>query len=116
MADQLTDKETREIWCLVQLREALGDPLGKLMQDELVQLARDVVAERDRLRKDAERYLWLRNEAWGGNNKRGPHLVEFKPGYVPSRFTDLAEEAADAAVDAAMALHAKVSGPDGAAG
>jgi len=55
--------------------------------------------------KNAERYLWLRNEAWGGNNKRGPHLVEFKPGYVPSRFTDLAEEAADAAVDAAMALH-----------
>lgn len=59
-------------------------------------------AEVEALRADAMRYRWLRNEAWGGNNKQGPHLVEFKSGYVPSRFTDLAEEAADAAVDAAM--------------
>lgn len=60
-------------------------------------------AECEALRADAMRYRWLRNEAWGGNNKQGPHLVEFKSGYVPSRFTDLAEEAADAAMDAAMA-------------
>lgn len=55
--------------------------------------------------RDAERYRWLRDEAWGGNNKRGPHLVEFKPGHTPSMFTELAEAAADAAIDAAMALH-----------
>lgn len=60
-----------------------------------------LAAEVEALRADAERYRWLRNEAWGGNNKRGPHLVEFKPGYVPARFTDLAEDAADAAIDSA---------------
>jgi hypothetical protein len=52
--------------------------------------------------REAARYRWLRDEAWGGNNKRGPYLVEFKAGYTPSLFTLLAEEAADAAIDAAM--------------
>ena len=64
-------------------------------------------AENEALRKDADRYRWLRNEAWGCNNKRGPHLVTFKPGYLPSAFTDLAEEAADAAIDAARAGQGK---------
>lgn len=61
-----------------------------------------IVAERDRLaaecealRADAERYRWLRDEAWGGNNKTGPHLVQYKPGLMPSAVTELAEEAAD---------------------
>ena len=54
MSDQLTDKEAREIWCLVRLREALGDPLGRLMQDELIAHAAGIVAERDRLRAQVE--------------------------------------------------------------
>lgn len=53
--------------------------------------------------KDAERWRWVRNEAWGGGNKCGPYLVTFKPGYTPSQFTMLAEEAADGAIDAAIA-------------
>lgn len=64
--------------------------------------AKRLTLENEALRKYAERYRWLRDEAWGCNNKCGPHLVAFKPGYLPSAFTDLAEEAADAAIDAAM--------------
>lgn len=60
-------------------------------------------AENQALRADAERYRWLRNEAWGCGNNRGPHLVQFKTGYTPSHFTELAEAAADAAIDAARA-------------
>lgn len=53
---------------------------------------------------DAERYRWLRNEAWGGNNisQRFPHVVEFKAGLVPRFVTELAEDALDAAIDAAI--------------
>ena len=40
--NKLTDKEARELWVLLQLRVALGDPTGELMQDELVERARDV--------------------------------------------------------------------------
>lgn len=54
MSDQLTNKEAREIWCLVRLRESLGDPLGRLMQDELIAHAAAIVAERDRLRAQVE--------------------------------------------------------------
>lgn len=61
-----------------------------------------LAAECEALRADAKRYRWLRNEAWGGNNKTGPYLVEFKPGLMPSAVTLLAEDAADAAITAAM--------------
>ena len=66
-----------------------GDALGAL--DELAAL-----------RKDAERYRWLRNEAWAGYNQgRGrPHV--FTVDGAGNRRTMLAEEALDAAVDAAM--------------
>jgi hypothetical protein len=54
---QLTDKEARELerelWVLLQLRVALGDPTGELMQDELVERARDAWA-------DAQLYRMLR--------------------------------------------------------
>lgn len=50
---QSTDKETRELWVLLQLRVALGDPTGELMQDELVERARDAWA-------DAQLYRMLR--------------------------------------------------------
>ena len=55
----------RELWVLLHLREALGDPAGKLMQDELVERARNAWA-------DAQRYRWLSAHArstaehWGG--------------------------------------------------
>ena len=52
---ELTDKEARELWALLHLREALGDPTGKLMQDELVERARQAW-------KDAERYRWLKTQ------------------------------------------------------
>jgi hypothetical protein len=78
-----------------------GHPLAEEAQQAAAELRR-LTAEVEALRKDAERYRWLRDEAWGGNNKRGPHLVEFKPGHTPSFFTELAEQAADAAIDAAM--------------
>jgi len=42
---QLTDKEARELWVLFQLRVALGDPTGELMQDELVERARNAWAD-----------------------------------------------------------------------
>jgi len=34
-----------ELWVLFQLRVALGDPTGELMQDELVERARDAWAD-----------------------------------------------------------------------
>lgn len=59
--------------------------------------------ERDELQQDAERYRWLRNEAWAGYNQgRGfPHV--FTVDAAGNRRTMLAEEALDADVDAAMA-------------
>ncbi len=40
------DQDARgELWVLLQLRVALGDPTGELMQDELVERARDAWAD-----------------------------------------------------------------------
>ncbi|MFN8962492.1 MAG: hypothetical protein ACK5YV_13185 [Betaproteobacteria bacterium] len=48
------DQDARgELWVLLQLRVALGDPTGELMQDELVERARDAWA-------DAQLYRMLR--------------------------------------------------------
>ena len=69
---------------------------------------RSLLDEREALRKDAERYRWLRNESWGGAyiGKRGfPSVVEFKPGFLPSFAIVLAEDAVDAAIDAALAAN-----------
>lgn len=57
--------------------------------------------EREALREDAERYRWLRNEAWAGYNQgRGlPHV--FTVDGAGNRRTMLAEAALDAATDAA---------------
>ncbi|MFN7808118.1 MAG: hypothetical protein ACK5QB_05780 [Pseudanabaena sp.] len=58
---QLTDKEARELerelWVLLQLRVALGDPTGELMQDELVERARDAWADAQlyRMQRTAEK-------------------------------------------------------------
>jgi hypothetical protein len=52
-AENWTDWEARELWVLLQLRVALGDPTGELMQDELVERARDAWA-------DAQLYRMLR--------------------------------------------------------
>ncbi len=54
MSDTLTDSAARELGVLADLRTALGDPLGRLMQDELVQHAAGIVAERDKLRGEVE--------------------------------------------------------------
>ena len=52
-----TDKEARELWVLFQLRVALGDPTGELMQDELVERARDAWADAQlyRMQRAAEK-------------------------------------------------------------
>ena len=42
---ELNDKKARELWALLQLRVALGDPTGELMHDELVERARDAWAD-----------------------------------------------------------------------
>lgn len=52
-----TDKKARELWALLQLRVALGDPTGELMHDELVERARDAWADAQlyRMQRAAER-------------------------------------------------------------
>ena len=54
---QLTDREARELWVLFQLRVALGDPTGELMQDELVERARNAWADAQlyRMQRTAEK-------------------------------------------------------------
>jgi len=52
------DQDARgELWVLLQLRVALGDPTGELMQDELVERARDAwaVAQLYRMQRTAEK-------------------------------------------------------------
>ena len=52
-----TDKKARELWALLQLRVALGDPTGELMHDELVERARDAWADAQlyRMQRAAEK-------------------------------------------------------------
>ena len=52
-----TDKKSRELWALLQLRVALGDPTGELMHDELVERARDAWADAQlyRMQRAAEK-------------------------------------------------------------
>ena len=45
IVSEFTDREARELWALLQLRVALGDPTGELMHDELVERARDAWAD-----------------------------------------------------------------------
>ncbi len=47
-------EELTALGLVADLRKALGDPLGRLMQDELVAHAAALVAERDRLRADVQ--------------------------------------------------------------
>ncbi|MHA6476153.1 hypothetical protein ACX1DW_01480 [Stutzerimonas sp. KH-1] len=64
----------------------------------------ELIAERDALQKDAERYRYLRNEAWGCDKiKRDDmHVVLIGAGVLRSGLTELAEEALDTAIDAAL--------------
>ncbi|GAA5785674.1 phage protein NinX family protein [Chitiniphilus shinanonensis] len=73
--------------------------------DQLAERDRQWQARLDAAQEDAARYRWLRNEAWGGDMLRHkyPHVVEFGAGLSPSSVTELAEEALDAAIDAAIA-------------
>jgi hypothetical protein len=91
-----------------------GDPAYTPMTNHLTDvhtvplvLASDydaLLAERDALKKDAERYRYLRNEAWGcDKNKRDDmHVVLIGAGVLRSGLTELAEEALDTAIDAAL--------------
>lgn len=76
-----------ELWALLQLREALGDPNGRLMQDELVDRARQAW-------HDAERYRWLRH---GDNDERCIRLTSEGLPYM------LRAELLDRCIDEAMA-------------
>lgn len=50
--ETITPYERRLITLLADIREAVGDPEGRLMQSELVEHCRE-------MRKDAERMRWL---------------------------------------------------------
>ena len=56
----MIDHEARELWVLLQLRVALGDPTGGLMHDELVERARDAWADAQlyRMRRASEKKGW----------------------------------------------------------
>ncbi|MFN9185115.1 MAG: hypothetical protein ACK5WG_00955 [Betaproteobacteria bacterium] len=92
----MTDKQARELWVLLHLREALGDPTGKLMHDELVERACNAWA-------DAQRYRWLDEVALSVDMESDPDLVrvwhEPLSGYATTGRT-LRE-----AVDTAMTRH-----------
>ena len=101
---ELTDKEARELWALLHLREALGDPTGKLMQDELVERARQAW-------KDAERYRWLKGrQGLTLRSEKQPNLWKRIDGTEFSATHSLAEggtqhapaDSLDALIDAAM--------------
>jgi hypothetical protein len=59
--DRVT-KDGGALGLVADLRKALGDPLGRLMQDELVAHAAALVAERDRLRADVAELVELAAE------------------------------------------------------
>ncbi|WP_320533625.1 hypothetical protein [Robbsia andropogonis] len=69
------------------------------MQSERNALAAQVEA----LKFKAERYDYLRNEAWGcgKNGRKDVHVCQFGPGVMLSSVTELAEEALDEAIDTA---------------
>ncbi|WP_331693537.1 hypothetical protein [Pandoraea sputorum] len=58
-------------------------------------------------KRDAERYRFMRNDAWGcdKNGRRDVHVCQFGPGVLMSSVTELAEEALDEAIDAAIAAN-----------
>ena len=92
-----------------KIKARLAKEAGKRMQlqallDDQVARSRALLAERDALKKDAERYRYLRNEAWGcDKNKRDDmHVVLIGAGVLRSGLTELAEEALDTAIDAAL--------------
>jgi|NOAtaT_7_FD_contig_41_3267904_length_483_multi_1_in_0_out_0_2 hypothetical protein len=70
---QLTDKEAHnlrvQMWVLLQLRVALGDPDGKLMQDELVERARNAWADAQLYRMRRSRTPRSDMSAIKGKNK-----------------------------------------------
>ena len=82
---------------VTDVRAAIGDD-GERMQPELIEYC-------CAMKRDAERYRWLRNESWslthcGRKYPRVAQTVVITDPYM--RVTLLAEEALDAAVDAAM--------------
>lgn len=54
MKTQVTQAEMRLLNLLAEIRAAVGDPEGRLMQDELVEHCRALRAERDALRNALE--------------------------------------------------------------
>jgi len=99
---QLTDKEARELWVLFQLRVALGDPTGELMQDELVERARNAWADAQLYRMqraplDDAQALALARQHLDKGLSWAPHIV---------RCTDLEVRALIRAVEAAHGIGA----------
>lgn len=75
-----------QLMCLQDIREAVGDREGRLMQSDLIERIRCLV-------RDAARYRWLRLRAvkWE---------IEGRRGYDTTSWVDT--EAMDSCVDAAM--------------
>lgn len=66
-----TSDELTALGLVADLRKALGDPLGRLMQDELVAHAVALVAERDRLRESLALVQQHHATAWARGHERG---------------------------------------------
>lgn len=60
----MSDVPMQEILVLQQIREAIGDPHGKLMQDEVVEVIKKLAA-------DAERLDWLDSMNSALNERNG---------------------------------------------
>lgn len=49
MSDKLTENEISLLRLIVRIRDAVGDPHGKLMQDDLVERCKSLKEDKDRL-------------------------------------------------------------------
>lgn len=64
--------EVKELYVLAQIREAIGDPHGKLMQDELIEKIRDLrnrtieeCAIQVETQERGTNYQWVNNSMFG---------------------------------------------------
>ena len=79
MSDKLTENEISLLRLIGTIRDAVGDPHGKLMQDDLVERCR-------KLHKDSARLDWIEQnrvslsfvDLWGDTDKKAAWVVQAK--------------------------------------
>lgn len=90
------NKEWDQLLVLALLREALGDPQGRLMQPDLIEHAKV-------LARDAARYRWLRdNKAYVGVQPRHANYPIGKRTGWTTRLIHGNDKNMDAAIDSEM--------------